>query len=92
MSMDNLTDKQKANRAYHAANADRIREKKRQQYLLKIAKQREKPAKPIKRNTPLLNPERQVEKAKQIIKKAKKQSTRSKIEDYQTLKEIEQWF
>ncbi len=86
MSMDNLTDKQKANRAYHAANADRIREKKRQQYLLKIAKQREKPAKPIKRNTPLLNPERQ------IVKKAKKQSTRSKIEDYQTFKEIEQWF
>ena len=92
MSINNLSDKQKANRAYYAANADQIREKKRQQYFLKIAKHKKKPVKPIKRNPPFLNPERPIEETRKVTKEPKKQSTRSKIEDYQTFKEIEQWF
>ena len=92
MSMDNLSDKQKANRAYYAANADRIREKKRQQYHLKTAKQRKEVAKPVRRNTPFLNPRRPIEETNQTIKEAKKQSIRSEVEDYLVFKEIEQWF
>ena len=92
MNTDNLSDKQKANRAYYAANADRIREKKRQQYFLKIAKQKKESAKSIKRNTQCLSPERSVKATGPIIKKTKKQNIRSKIEDYLAFKKIEQWF
>lgn len=77
--MDTLTDKQKDNRAYHAKNAEKIREKKREQYDQAKAS---KPA-PAKRTPLRIKTDPSKPNATYCVTKKEKEETkiRRRIED-----------
>lgn len=96
--LQELSKKQQQNRAYHARNAEKIREKKRQQYEQKAAKsQDEKPDSELKpdRHTFSFNRNRKLGRAvTQNIEgvNLKKMEARRNIEYYLDLKKIDEWF
>ncbi len=85
--MEKLTDKQIANRAYHAKNAEKIRAKKREQYAKRRA------AKPVKPK--LISKSKTTPDIKKTVVKVKCQPedlarmrARRRIEDFKLAKEL----
>ena len=81
--MDNLSDKQKANRAYYWKNAEKIREQKRTAYRKKVDASDKTNTPKIKHREPVFksNPKKTCT--------VKKRSARQRIEDFKITKELE---
>lgn len=87
--MTNLTDKQKANRAYHAKHKEEINTRKRESYnnSTETKPPKEKPARK-KNQLQISNPENPPEKKQMTAEDRKKLQARRGIEDFKLAKEL----